>query len=74
MEVLTLAGGRRFDSSRSRGPPLKTKIGVGAVIRGILFSQLGVYELRLLDADCTGWDEGVPQMSLGEKAILTISA
>jgi len=44
---------KKFDSSRDRGKPFETKIGVGQVIRG--------------------WDEGVPQMSLGEKARLTIT-
>ncbi|KAL2218134.1 hypothetical protein M432DRAFT_640239 [Thermoascus aurantiacus ATCC 26904] len=44
--------GKQFDTSKQRGP-LKTPIGVDAVIRG--------------------WDEGVVQMSLGEKSILTIS-
>ncbi|KAJ3003838.1 FK506 binding protein proline rotamase rapamycin-binding protein [Thoreauomyces humboldtii] len=51
--VGTLADGKKFDSSRDRGQPFVTKIGVGQVIKG--------------------WDEGVPQMSLGEKAILKIT-
>ncbi|KAG8774683.1 FK506 binding protein proline rotamase rapamycin-binding protein [Ceratobasidium sp. 428] len=51
--VGTLADGKKFDSSRDRGSPFKTKIGVGQVIKG--------------------WDEGVPQLSLGEKAILSIT-
>ncbi|KAJ5175349.1 Peptidyl-prolyl cis-trans isomerase [Penicillium canariense] len=46
--------GKKFDSSRDRGSPLTSPIGVGRLIRG--------------------WDEGVPQMSLGEKAILDISS
>ena len=45
--------GKKFDSSRDRGKPFETKIGVGQVIKG--------------------WDEGVPQMSVGSTAILTIS-
>lgn len=49
----TLQDGKKFDSSRDRGKPFETKIGVGQVIKG--------------------WDEGVPQMSVGSKAILTIS-
>jgi FK506-binding protein 1 len=49
----TLTTGAKFDSSRDRGTPFVTQIGVGRVIRG--------------------WDEGVPSMSLGEKARLTIS-
>ncbi len=51
--VGTLENGQKFDSSRDRGAPFQTVIGVGQVIRG--------------------WDEGVPQLSLGEKALLTIS-
>ncbi|GAA99646.1 hypothetical protein E5Q_06347 [Mixia osmundae IAM 14324] len=44
------SNGNKFDSSRDRGTPFQTKIGVGQVIKG--------------------WDEGVPQLSLGEKAKL----
>jgi len=49
--VGTLLSGKPFDSSRDRGKPFETRIGVGAVIKG--------------------WDEGVPQLSLGQKAKLT---
>jgi FK506-binding protein 1 len=48
--VGTLEDGTKFDSSRDRGTPFQTQIGVGKVIKG--------------------WDEGVPQLSVGEKAIL----
>jgi FK506-binding protein 1 len=51
--VGTLESGKKFDSSRDRGRPFQTKIGVGQVIKG--------------------WDEGVPQLSIGEKAVLTIT-
>ncbi|KZO95702.1 hypothetical protein CALVIDRAFT_515438 [Calocera viscosa TUFC12733] len=51
--VGTLADGTKFDSSRDRGDPFVTKIGVGRVIKG--------------------WDEGVPQLSLGQKANLICS-
>ncbi|KDQ08040.1 hypothetical protein BOTBODRAFT_38255 [Botryobasidium botryosum FD-172 SS1] len=51
--VGTLLDGTQFDSSRKRGEPFSTKIGVKQVIKG--------------------WDEGVPQLSLGEKAKLTIT-
>ncbi|KAJ5201763.1 uncharacterized protein N7498_006426 [Penicillium cinerascens] len=46
--------GNKFDSSRDRGSPLTSPIGIGRLIQG--------------------WDQGVPQMSLGERAILTISS
>jgi len=49
----TLTDGTKFDSSRDRGSPFKTEIGVGKVIKG--------------------WDEGVPQLSIGAKAKLTIT-
>ncbi|KAJ7058664.1 hypothetical protein C8F01DRAFT_1146874 [Mycena amicta] len=51
--VGTLADGTKFDSSRDRGEPFQTQIGVGKVIKG--------------------WDEGVPQLSLGTKAVLTVT-
>ncbi|KAF8965160.1 FK506 binding protein proline rotamase rapamycin-binding protein [Entomortierella lignicola] len=51
--VGTLNNGTKFDSSRDRGKPFETQIGVNKVIKG--------------------WDEGVPQLSLGEKAILNIT-
>lgn len=52
--VGTLLNGKQFDSSRDRGEPFRTEIGVGKVIKG--------------------WDEGVPRLSLGEKAVLTITS
>lgn len=51
--VGTLENGSKFDSSRDRGQPFQTAIGVGRVIRG--------------------WDEGVQQLSLGQKAKLICS-
>jgi len=48
-----LANGKVFDSSRQRGQPFRTVIGVGRLIKG--------------------WDEGIPTMSLGESAILSIT-
>ena len=49
----TLIDGKKFDSSRDRGKPFITKIGVGHVIKG--------------------WEVGIPQISVGGKAILTIN-
>ncbi|KAL9625769.1 MAG: hypothetical protein Q9160_000089 [Pyrenula sp. 1 TL-2023] len=60
--------GKQFDSSVGRGP-FDTKIGVGQVIRGER-RRMGATEPVLT---VEGWDEGVPQMTLGEKAVLTIS-
>lgn len=34
---------------------------------------LGLYKWECVCADDTGWDEGVPQMTLGEKAILSMT-
>src|SRR5258707_253295 len=67
--VLTiLICGFRFDSSEGRGDFL-TKIGVGRVIQGV-FHPRSMCVPRLTTT--LGWDEGVPSMSLGEKAVLTI--
>lgn len=44
------SNGSEFDSSRRRGQPFETPIGVGRVIQG--------------------WDQGVPQLSIGQKARL----
>ncbi|KAK0472713.1 hypothetical protein IW261DRAFT_1506521 [Armillaria novae-zelandiae] len=52
--VGTLNDGSKFDSSRDRGHPFVTEIGIGKVIKG--------------------WDEAVPQLSLGQKARLVASA
>lgn len=49
-DVGTLQDNSKFDSSRDRGQPFVTQIGVGRVIKG--------------------WDEGVPQLSVGQKANL----
>ncbi|KAG7519371.1 peptidyl-prolyl cis-trans isomerase FKBP1A-like [Solea senegalensis] len=51
--VGTLADGKVFDSSRSRGKPFKFRIGHQEVIRG--------------------WEEGVAQMSVGQRAKLICS-
>lgn len=50
VDVGTLLDGSKFDSSRDRGSPFVTQIGVGRVIKG--------------------WDEGVVQLSIGQKANL----
>jgi FKBP-type peptidyl-prolyl cis-trans isomerase 2 len=50
LDVGTLLDGSKFDSSRDRGSPFVTQIGVGRVIKG--------------------WDEGVTQLSVGQKANL----
>ncbi|MCJ1284494.1 hypothetical protein MMC26_003826 [Xylographa opegraphella] len=64
--------GKQFDSSVGRGD-FKTAIGVGKVIKG---SDL-LTGSRDIEAGLTcatpGWDEGVTDMTLGEKSVLTIS-
>ena len=87
----------RFDSSRDRGTPLASPIGVGRLIKGMCITgdvcarglvsiglepdtqparageQLYNGRFTKTSRSSTGWDEGVPQMSLGERAILDIS-
>ncbi|KAF3909670.1 hypothetical protein AA313_de0207872 [Arthrobotrys entomopaga] len=55
----TLEDGKKFDSSRDRGDPFRTPIGVSRVIRGWDEGILGL--------------AGDPAMQLGERATLTIS-
>ncbi|KAL9136987.1 MAG: hypothetical protein Q9175_001821 [Cornicularia normoerica] len=62
--------GKQFDTSKGRGP-FKTEIGVGKVIKGTSHFECKQTKSRWLTH--TGWDEGVTDMSLGEKSILTIS-
>jgi FK506-binding protein 1 len=63
--------GKEFDSTKGRGS-FETKIGVGQVIKGMFPLQLELlieYWLTI-----AGWDEGVVQMKLGEKARLDITS
>lgn len=84
--VGTLTDGKKFDSSaasprsltradpenssRDRGQPFQTKIGVGQVIKGWCASPSFLYELP----SPSHRDEGVPQLGKGDKAILTCCA
>lgn len=61
----------RFDSSVGRGD-FKTQIGVGRVIPGRLPRRVTPGSAFAKNYACTGWDTGVPQMSLGEKSRLII--
>ncbi|MCJ1436699.1 hypothetical protein MMC27_006081, partial [Xylographa pallens] len=64
--------GKQFDSSVGRGD-FKTAIGVGKVIKGsYCLKNPGSVEGGLTCA-IPGWDEGVTEMTLGEKSVLTIS-
>ncbi|KAL8866886.1 MAG: hypothetical protein Q9174_006019, partial [Haloplaca sp. 1 TL-2023] len=63
--------GKQFDSSVGRGD-FKTQIGVGKVIRGKK-STASCRSSANTDWWLEGWDEGVMDMSLGEKSVLTIS-
>jgi FKBP-type peptidyl-prolyl cis-trans isomerase len=63
-----------FDSSRSTGrSEFNTKIGVGRVIKGMsdLVSTRALFGLSLTPSN-VGWDQGVVDMTLGEKATLII--
>ena len=64
--VGTLENGNKFDSSRDRGTT--PTIQIPRLMPGKPFeTEIGVGQV------IKGWDEGVPQMSLGEKAKLTIT-
>ncbi|KDB21557.1 hypothetical protein H109_06516, partial [Trichophyton interdigitale MR816] len=62
--------GKQFDSSQDRGE-FKTPIGIGKVIR--VQQPFAMSKSLTLAFYCTGWDEGVMNMTVGEKCILTIS-
>lgn len=76
--VGTLQDGSKFDSSRDRGSPFQTQIGVGEYLIEApshcltFLADLHCSCLRLtrLGQVIKGWDEGVPQLSLGQKANL----
>lgn len=52
---------------------VQTKIGVGQVIKGEDIAKGGerLSPLTMCAPYTAGWDEGVPQLSLGQKAKLT---
>lgn len=64
---------RRFDSSVNRGP-FVVQIGIGQVIKGILprYPTKMTFNATVIDS-LLGWDEGVTQMKVGEKATLDIT-
>ncbi|KAJ5482077.1 hypothetical protein N7475_000889 [Penicillium sp. IBT 31633x] len=62
--------GKQFDSSRTPGRgPLNVQIGVGQVIKA---SSIDILDM-IAKITQLGWDEGVMQMTLGEKSTLTIT-
>jgi len=63
--------GKQFDSTTGRGP-FQTEIGVGRVIKGRRPCARARDHRWLTSAP--GWDEGVVQMKLGEKARLDITS
>ena len=67
----SLTGSYRFDSSRDRGD-FKTAIGVGRVIQGAQVSSNLSKRTNPDNSSLLGWDEGVMEMTLGEKSVLTI--
>lgn len=63
----TLTNGTKFDSSRDRGSPFQFRIGQGQVTPSAqCWPSCSGQVIR-------GWDEGVAQMSLGERATLECS-
>ena len=79
--------GKVFDTTEKPGRgPFQTPIGIGRVIKGEWFdgddvARLGAASPRSSTYYCvmeelteTGWDEGVVQMKLGEKATLDITS
>ncbi|KAK5628487.1 hypothetical protein RRF57_004202 [Xylaria bambusicola] len=64
--------GDKFDSSVGRGD-FVTRIGVGQVIRGRVMRYGRVIDVLLIFG-WSGWDEGVTQMKVGEKATLDITS
>lgn len=61
--------GEVFDSSVNRGRPFVFRVGVGRMFwyrnKDNILTNIEVIK---------GWDEGVPQMSVGQKAVLTMTS
>ena len=71
----TLASnGAKFDSSRDRGKPFRFVIGIGQVQSFAPPPTHPPTPRVTCPQVIRGWDEGVIQMSLGERATLNISA
>jgi len=61
----------RFDSSKNRGD-FKTEIGIGKVIKGAQAASKPFEETHTNESVLLGWDEGLTDMTLGEKSVLII--
>jgi len=78
----TLTNGKKFDSSRDRGQPFQFTLGAGESVGFvakpfIIFFLQGhscLYALLMSGSYLAqGWDEGVADMQIGERARLTIT-
>ena len=65
--VGTLLSGAKFDSSRDRGSPFQTRIGPSCGDSGTARALTSFRCTTGVGQVIRGWDEGVPQLSLGEK-------